>query len=106
MIIMFIIIAKSFVEATKFLLDCRPSKSTGFILSERFCQDPLESFFGNQRARGGRNDNPSVLQFIDNTVSLRLQRSLAGTSKRGNCQKRPREKIEIDDTPIPKRKKK
>ena len=34
-----------------------------YILSEKLCQDPLESFFGKQRAAGGRNDNPTVQQF-------------------------------------------
>ena len=31
-------------------------KSGLFLLSERFTQDPLESFFGQQRARGGSSD--------------------------------------------------
>ena len=30
------------------------------ILSESFSQDPLENYFGQQRARGGRSDNPTV----------------------------------------------
>ena len=38
-----------------------------FLLSERLNQDPLESFFGQQRARGGRTDNPNVRSFLYNT---------------------------------------
>lgn len=70
------------------------------MLSERFCQDPLESFFGKQRYRGGFGDNPSVKEFLDNTVSLRVQGSAALEPLRGNCaRKRPT----ADDTPLPKR---
>ena len=32
-------------------------KSGLFLLSERFNQDLLEAFFGQQRARGDRSDN-------------------------------------------------
>ena len=78
-----------------------------FLLSERFCQDPLEAFFGQQRSKGGRNDNPTVKQFCDNTVSLRVQGSVALNPLRGNCRKRPMEReIIVDDTPLPKRKNK
>ena len=48
-----------------------------YLLSEKFTQDPLESFFGKQRYKGGWNDNPSVKEFMDNTVSLRIQGSAA-----------------------------
>ena len=90
---------KSFVETTRYLLR---EPGVKFVLSERFCQDPLESFFGNQRARGGRNDNPTVQQFIDNTVSLRVQGSAALDPVRGNCGKRPFE-MTVDEEPLPKR---
>ncbi len=73
------------------------------LLSERFCQDPVEAF--KQRSCGGRNDNPTLKQFLDNTVTLRLQGSVALDPVRGNCRKRRREKeILIDETPLPKRK--
>ena len=48
-----------------------------YILSESFCQDPLEAFFGKQRYKGGRNDNPSAKEYLDNTVTLRVQASHA-----------------------------
>ena len=46
----------SFVEVATQLLGVPGAM---YLLSERFCQDPLEAFFGKQRYKGGRNDNPS-----------------------------------------------
>ena len=77
-----------------------------YLLSERLCQDPLESFFGKQHGCGGRNDNPTVKQFLDNTVSLRVQGSAALDPVRGNCRKRRQTVPFIDETPLPKRKRK
>lgn len=64
----------SFVELAKSLLSS-PAKC--FLFSERFNQDPLEAFFGKQRARGGRSDNPTVSRFLQNTQAIRVVRSLA-----------------------------
>ena len=90
------------VEMARYLLD---QPGVKFLLSERFCQDPLESFFGHQHSKGGNNDNPTVKQFCDNTVSLRVQGAAALNPLRGNCRKRPTEQaIPIDETPLPKRK--
>lgn len=87
---------------TRFLLEV---EGVQFILSERFCQDPLEEFFGHQRSKGGRSDNPTVQQFIDNTVSLRVQKTTALYIKHGNCSKRPHDDkvLMVDDTPLQKR---
>ncbi len=41
-----------------------------YVLSERISQDPLENYFGQQRARGGRNENPSIQQCIHNAAAL------------------------------------
>ena len=92
---------KAFVDMGKYLLK---QKGVKFLLSERFCQDPVEEFFGHQRSRGGRNDNPTVKQFLENTVSLRTQKSAALAPMRGNCRKRPSERvIEVDEMPLKKR---
>ena len=93
------LLVNSFTEVAKFLLKIPGVK---FLLSERFCQDPLEAFFGNQRAKGGRNDNPNVEQFCNSTVSLRVQGSAALAPIRGNC-KRQTSTITVDETPLPKR---
>ena len=57
-------------EATKYLL----KEGFQFVLTERFCQDVLEEYFGLQRSIGRRNGNPTVFQFgyIDNII--RMQR--------------------------------
>ena len=74
----------SFVELSKFLFT---QKQGLFILSERLNQDPLESFFGQQRARGGRSDNPDVRTFQYNTQAIRVQRSMV-IGDGGNVRKR------------------
>ena len=50
------IICYSVIEATKYLL----KEGCQFVLTERFCQDVLEEYFGHQRGIGRRNDNPTV----------------------------------------------
>ena len=64
----------SFIEIVPYLLSVEGAK---FILSERFNQDTLESFFGQQRARCGRNDNPTVSQFAYGTQTIRTGRSMS-----------------------------
>ena len=56
----------SFKEVCKFLLQ----QGIPYILSERFCQDDLENYFGKQRAIGRRYDNSTVRDFgyNDNTT--------------------------------------
>ena len=48
----------SFVDMTRYLF--LYDQDGLFVLSERISQDPLENYFGQQRARGGHNVNPSV----------------------------------------------
>ena len=92
----------SMVEMIPFLLNV---KGVRYVLTERFCQDPLESFFGKQRMKGGANDNPNVATFLKNTSTLRVQGSVAMKPLRGNCRrgKKNIRDIEVDDTPLPKR---
>ncbi len=56
----------SFKEVAKYLLN----NGVSYVLSERFCQDDLENYFGRQRAIGKRRDNPSVrdVGYNDNTI--------------------------------------
>ena len=77
-----------------------------FILSERFSQDPLENYFGKQRARGGRCDNLTLNDCLKSAVAIRAQGSLQMDSVRGNCRRKRllEEPIELDCTPLPKRK--
>ena len=98
-----ILLVASFTEMTPLLLGL-PGVICFF--SEKLCQDPIESFFGKQRARGGRSDNPTVKQFCENTASLRVQGSAALEPVRGNCGKRKHDSLSSVDiaTPLPKRK--
>ncbi len=82
---LYIFLVTSFVEMVPVLLSIPGVKC---VLSAKLCQDPLESFFGKQRAAGGRNENPNVQQFCSNTISLRVQGSAALEPVRGNCGKR------------------
>ena len=58
----------------KFLLSHKGAK---YILKECFNQDPIEIYFGQQRARGHRNNNLSVGQFLHYTQAIIIQKSLA-----------------------------
>ena len=49
----------SVAELVQFLLD----HDVRYVLTERFCQDPLEKYFGRQRSMGARKDNPSLPDF-------------------------------------------
>lgn len=89
-------------EATKFLL----SEGMEYVLTERFCQDPVEEYFGNQRKLGRRNDNPDVYSFGYNDNSIRIQRTVSCQSgnTRGRKDKR-RAWVNVTNDPLPARKK-
>ena len=57
----------SIVECVKFLLQ---NNICNYVLTERFCQDPLENYFGRQRSIGSRKDNLTVrdVGYNDNTI--------------------------------------
>ena len=51
------LLVMSFVEMTKFLLSQPQDPATTqklYLLSEHLSQDPLENYFGKQRAIGGK----------------------------------------------------
>lgn len=85
--VLYFIIVHSFVEVTRYLLK---QKEGLYLYSERFNQDPLESFFGQQRARGGHNDNPNVATFIHNEKAIRMQRTMV-IGHGGNVRKRKKQ---------------
>ena len=73
------------------------------VLTARFCHDLLESYFGKQRYKGRWNENPSVKEYLDNAVFLRVQSSAALAPLRGNCTKRiVTPNIKVDNIPLPK----
>ena len=73
-------IVASFLELGPILL---AEKGVQFFLTERLSQDPLESYFGEQRSRGHRNTNPNVQQFSINANILRVSSGLS-RKVRGN----------------------
>ena len=63
---------RSFCELCPSLIE-----TTGkYILSEVFCQDPLERYFSRMRHRGGSNENPTVEQFRTNSQLLVQQQQV------------------------------
>lgn len=74
-----------------------------YFLSEKLCQDPLESYFGHQRVHGGSNDNPNVASFLQNSVSIRSQRSVLLQPLRGNCTALGNPELVVDEMPLKKR---
>ncbi|XP_022107675.1 uncharacterized protein LOC110988468 [Acanthaster planci] len=93
----------SFVELGKHLLK---QPGVQYLLSEKFCQDPLEEYFSKQRGAGGSNENPSVEQFGHNMLALHVAQGCVKASRRGNCRLRDREDSSsiMDSTPLPRRK--
>lgn len=89
----------SIIEVVPYLLQ----QGFEYVLTERFCQDPLENYFGRQRAIGARKDNPSVRDFGFNDNSIRIQKSFCPI-RSGNS--RDVTTMEINDDPVPCRKKK
>lgn len=99
----FKITTHSVIEATKFLLN----EGMEFVLTERFCQDALEEYFGNQRKLGKRCDNPDIRMFGYNENNLRIQHSVSIQSGNTKGRKDKRRACEnVSNDPVPKRSKK
>ena len=47
-----------------------------YVLAEKFCEDPCEEYFGNQRSMGRRCDNPDLQAFGYNDSTIRIQRHI------------------------------
>ena len=93
----------SVIEATQFLLQ----EGMEFVLTEPFCQDSLEEYFGHQRKLGRRNDNPDIQAFDYNNNAIRIQRQVSCLSGNTRGRKdRTRAWEQITDDPIPCKKKK
>ena len=70
-------------------------------------QDILKDYFGHQRAKGGRSDNPTAQEFGYNDLTIAVQRDIA-TVIRGNVggQYEVRKWQEISNERVKKRSKK
>lgn len=92
---------RAFPELCRFLLQ----NGVKFVLSNKFCQDPIEKHFGRHRGLGRRCDNPSLWAFAHNENKLRLQRSLAiAIQPRGNTSNDQESVITVSNSPLKKRK--
>ena len=77
------------------------------FLSVKLNQDPLEKFFGCIRQHGRVNDNPTVLQAMTASQTLRVANSLRFATITGNCRgasKKERVDDNDDTCKLPKRK--
>ena len=76
-------------------------------MSARFMQDVVEDYYGHQRTKGGRSDNPTAQQFGYNDLTIAAQRYIAPVV-RGNVGGRyGKEKwYNLSDESVHKRKKK
>ena len=86
----------SAIDLIKFLLN----NGVQYVLTERFCQDALENYFGRQRAIGHRKDNPTLRDFgyNDNTIRNRqMVRPNMGNCAGGNSD--PPDEIDSDYLP-------
>ena len=91
----------SIIEVVKFLL----GEGMEYVLTERFCQDPVEEYFGEQRQLLRRSTNPNFQQIGYNDNAIRIKRSVSCTS--GNTKGRRDKKRSwenVTDDPVPKRK--
>ena len=73
-----------------------------FIYIVKLNHDPVEAFFGQQRARGQRNNNLSVKQFMENTQALMVQKSLAIGGSSSISRKRTAPELSSLCHPLPK----
>ena len=82
------------------------SSGVPYALTERFCQAPLEKYFGRQTAINGRKDNPSLRDFGYGDNAIRNSRST--TSIMGNVSGSGHgiDVNNIDDACVPCRKRK
>ena len=94
----------SFIEFVRYLFGLEEVKGKKLsFLSNVLCQDLLEKFFGCQRQRGATNDNPTVMEFVENTQSLSVINSFCRGAVRRNCRQQDTLK-DTDCMPLPKRK--
>ena len=93
---------QSTIESTKFLLQ----EGMDYVLTERFCQDPVEEFFGKQRQLGRRSDNSDINQFGYNSNTIRTERSISCQSGNTRGRKdRKRSWVHATDDKLPCQKK-
>jgi len=74
------------------------------ICGRRLYQDPLEQTFSTFRLKGGSRNNPDLATVLQTRISVHAQKQVALPSRRGNTEVK-RDEITIDDSSLPKKKK-
>ena len=71
-----------------------------YVLTERFCQDPVEEYFGDQSRRC---DNPDLRAFGYNDNTIRIQRhvSLDTGNTRGRHRNKSDKWVNVTNDPLP-----
>ena len=90
------------IDICKFLLQ----EGMEYVLTERFCQDPAEEYFGSQRKLGRRNDNPDIRTFGYNDNTIRVQRTIScqsGNTRGRQDKRRAWEQVTDDRLPCKKK---
>lgn len=95
-----IITTYSSIDLIKYLLN----HQVRYVLTERFCQDPLENYFGRQRSMGRRRDNPNLRTFGYQDNTIRTSKQFRPIS--GNSRKDEEQNFEINNEPVLSRKNK
>ena len=74
-----------------------------YAFNERFCQDPVEEYFDNQRKLGMRSDNPDFNECLYNDNTIRIQREVSvGSGNTRGKYDRKRAWENITDEVLPK----
>lgn len=92
------ITVNGFCGAVKYLLEI----GAKFVMGRAFCQDPLEQYFGKQRASGGGRVNPTVSSLLNNDLKISIHRDLNVKRRSGNTEVF-QTAMEVDNEPLPKR---
>ena len=95
-----VITVKSLMECVKYLLT---EGGLDYVLSNKFCQDDLENYFGKQRAIGGYKDNLRVAEVSKNDDLIKSQfsnSSIVGS----NVETKIDKYNDISEIPLKKRK--
>eukprot|EP00795_Rhopilema_esculentum_P006763 gene6763-12329_t len=78
-----------------------------YVLTEKFCRDPVEGYFDGKRKMGRWSDNADMYQVGYNNNALYVQRNvvtIAENTKGKQWNSKRSAWIEVDNEPIPKRK--
>lgn len=98
----FQITVNAVIDNCKFLLQ----EGMEYVLTERFCLDPADEYFGSQRKLRRRNDNPDIRTFGYNDNTIRVQTTIScqsGNTRGRQDKRRAWEQVTNDQLPCKKK---